>query len=322
MLPRPAMPFSEIQSQDRAVSFLRAALRRGALHHAYLLGGPEGAGKHAAAVALAQAANCEQDRAEAQPHLDEACGKCPPCKKIAKGVHPDVIVLRDERAMVKAGLWEAKGGRTPSKDVVVDQIRDLVDRRLALKRFEGRRRFVIVDPADAMNVQAQNALLKTLEEPPAETTIVLVAANPDALLPTIRSRCAKVAFSPVGDGGLGALAEAHGAAITDAAALDPANALGWIAFGQAHAGDREEARGACEVLLAWLRDVLAVQAAGEAAPLALPAFVETTRRIAAAISPAEALARRERVEAAIAALRQNAAAPLALERMLIGWFHG
>jgi len=314
------MPFSDIQSQDRAVSFLRAALRRGTLHHAYLLGGPEGAGKHAAAVALAQAANCEQNRAEAQP--DEGCGRCGPCKKIAKGVHPDVLVLRDERSMVKAGLWEAKGGRTPSKDIVVDQVRDLVDHRLALKRFEGRRRFVIVDPADAMNVQAQNALLKTLEEPPAETTIVLVAANPDALLPTIRSRCAKVAFSPVGDGGLGALAEAHGGAIADAAALDPANALGWIAFGQAHGGDREDARGACELLLAWLRDVLAVQAAGESAPLALPGFAETTRQVAAAISPAEALARRERVEAAILALRQNAAAPLALERMIIGWFHG
>jgi DNA polymerase III subunit delta' len=316
MFPRPAMPFAEIQSQDRAVSFLRAALRRGTLHHAYLLGGPEGAGKRAAAMALAQAANCDAGLP------DDSCGRCGPCKKIAKGVHPDVLVLRDERSMVKAGLWEAKGGRTPSKDIVVDQVRDLVDRRLALKRFEGRRRIVIVDPADAMNVQAQNALLKTLEEPPAETTIVLVAANPDVLLPTIRSRCAKVAFSPVGDGGLGALAERHGDAIGDAASLDPENALGWIAFGQAHGADRESARGACELLLAWLRDVLAVQAAGDAAPLALPAFAETTHEVAASISPAEALLRRERVEAAVAALRQNAAAPLALERMLIGWFHG
>jgi DNA polymerase-3 subunit delta' len=308
------MPFPELQGQGRALSTLRAALRRGTLHHAYLFGGPEGAGKHAAALALAQAVNCESE--------DPPCGSCGPCRKIAKGVHPDVIVLREERAMAKAGLWEPKGGRTPSKDIVVDQVRDLVDHRLALKRFEGRRRFVVVDPADAMNVQAQNALLKTLEEPPDATTIVLVASNADALLPTIRSRCVKIAFAPVGDGGLSALAERHGDAIRDAAALDPRNALGWIAFGQAHGGDREAARGACELLLAWLRDVLAVQAAGDAAPLALPAFADATRAAASALSPAEALRRRDRVGEAREALLQNAAGPLALERMLIGWFHG
>ena len=129
------------------------------------------------------------------------------------------------------------GGRTPSKDVVVDQVRDLVERRLSMRRYEGRRRFVLVDPADAMNPQAQNALLKTLEEPPAETTLVLVAANADALLPTIRSRCVRVAFAPRGDGGVGALVARARKRVKDAdgelrdrpvveaaAALDPANA--------------------------------------------------------------------------------------------------
>ena len=112
--------------------------------------------------------------------------------------------------MAKAGRWEPKSGRTPSKDIVVDQVRDLVDHRLSMKRFEGRRRFVIVDPADAMNPQAQNALLKTLEEPPEDTTLVLVASSPDALLPTIRSRCLRVPFAPIPAAVVAARLEAEG----------------------------------------------------------------------------------------------------------------
>src|SRR5215208_7088543 len=105
----PRMPFSELTGQDRAVGALRSALRRGELHHAYLFGGPAGAGKRDAARLLAQAANCDRG-------TDDPCGACGPCRKIAKGLHPDVIVLETERAMVKAGRWDAKGGRTPSKD--------------------------------------------------------------------------------------------------------------------------------------------------------------------------------------------------------------
>jgi DNA polymerase-3 subunit delta' len=205
-----------------------------------------------------------------------------------------------------------------------------------MKRFEARRRVVIVDPADAMNVQAQNALLKTLEEPPDGTTLVLLAANADALLPTIRSRCVRVAFAPRGDGGLGALAERARKRVKDpgtgelrdlpvveaAAALDPANAATWIAFAAAYGDEREAARARCELLLVWLRDVLAVQAAGEGAVLALPSHAAATRQVAAALAPADALRRRERVLAARDALKQNAGAALALERMLIGWFHG
>jgi DNA polymerase-3 subunit delta' len=308
------MPFSEIHGQERAVGALRAALRRGTLHHAYLFGGPAGAGKRAAATALAQAANCED------PRPDDACGECGPCRKIARGVHPDVLLLSTERAMVKAGVWEPKGGRAPSKDVVVDQVRDLADRRLGLKRFEGRRRFVVVDPADAMNVQAQNALLKTLEEPPGDTTIVLVAASPDVLLPTVRSRCARVTFAPRDEAALARLVEDAGGAVPAAAALDPGNAATWIAFAREHGGDRESARAACELLLVWLRDVLAVQAAGDAAPLALPAFAEHARAAGRALAPGAVLRRREWVEDAIEALKQNAGAALALERMAIGWF--
>jgi DNA polymerase-3 subunit delta' len=345
------MPFEELIAQDRALSPLRSALRRGALHHAYLFGGPEGVGKGRAARLLAQAANCE---APAGPggRRDDPCGACGPCRKIAKGIHPDVLVLAEERVMAKAGTWEPKSGRSPSKDIVVDQVRDVVDHRLALRRFEGRRRFVIVDPADAMNPQAQNALLKTLEEPPEDTTLVLVASSPDSLLPTIRSRCLRVPFAPLPEeaiaarlvaaghapdearlaaalsgGSLGRALElddealaAQRDAVRAAAALDPGDAGSWLAFAKTYGEGREAASELCQLLLVWLRDVAALQAG--AASLALADLSDATERVARAIPPAEALRRRREVARTASAIRQNASPVLALEAMLVGWFHG
>jgi DNA polymerase III subunit delta' len=106
------MPFSEVKAQDRAVGSLRAALRGGRLHHAWLLGGPEGVGKRTAALLLAQALNCEGAGATPGRERDDACGQCAPCRKIAKGTHPDVFLLAEERVMAKAGRWEPKGGRS------------------------------------------------------------------------------------------------------------------------------------------------------------------------------------------------------------------
>jgi DNA polymerase-3 subunit delta' len=256
------MPFSEVIAQDRAVGALRAALRRGALHHAYVCGGPPGTGTARAARVFAQAANCEGGQEGPGGFREDPCGTCRPCRKIVAGNHPDVLWLAEERVMAKAGRWEPKAGRSPSKDIVVDQVRDLVDHRLSMKRFEGRRRFVLIDPADAMNPQAQNALLKTLEEPPEDTTLVLVAGSPDALLPTIRSRCLRISFGPIPDDELMRRLEAEGRspqdarlaaamaggslgraralvpeelellryAVGKAATLDPDDALAWLEF--------------------------------------------------------------------------------------------
>jgi DNA polymerase-3 subunit delta' len=340
------MPFAEIIGQERAVDALRAAIRRGALHHAYLFAGPDGVGKGMTARLLAQAANCERDDGD-------ACGACPPCRKIARGVHPDVLVVERERDMARAGRWEPKGGRTPSRDIVVDQVRELVDRRLSLRRFEGRRRFVLLDPADAMNPQAQNALLKTLEEPPPDTTLVLVSSSADGLLPTVRSRCLRLPFAPLPEalleerlsaagrspalarlattlaaGSLGrALTlddetlEARRLAVEEAASLPPDDARPWIAFAARHGAKRERAREVCELLLVWLRDVLVRSAAGAEAPLAL-ADLEGATAVAARLGPEVTLRRIESVRRALGALRHNASGPLALEHMLVGWFHG
>jgi len=350
------MPFSEVIAQDRAIGSLRAALRRGTLHHAYLFGGPAGVGKGTAARLLAQAANCTGGPAGAGPgeadFREDPCGECPACRKIAKGTHPDVVTLAEERVMAKAGRWEPRGGRTPSKEIVVDQVRDLVDHRLSLRRFEGRRRVVVIDPADAMNAQAQNALLKTLEEPPDDTTLVLVSSSPDGLLPTIKSRCLRVPFAPLPEavvearltaeghppasarlaaalsgGSLGKALEldddmlqARRESLLRVAALRPGDAGAWLAFARDHGEDREAAAELGELLLVWWRDVLAAQAGSDR--LALSDLAEATRRIAAALPPAEALRRRALTERLLASLRQNASPVLALEGLLIGWFHG
>ena len=108
---------------------------------------------------------------------NDGCGECPSCRRIARGVHADVLLIEP--------------GETGA--IKIDQVRDAIV-RAAYRPFEGRRRVVIVDDADAVNPEAQNALLKTLEEPPVASTFVLVTSRPDMLLPTVRSRCQRLRF--------------------------------------------------------------------------------------------------------------------------------
>src|SRR5438270_5686853 len=186
------MRWEDVSGQERPVRLLRGALERGRVHHAYLLAGPEGVGKELLARTFAQAANCEVDDVCARP-----CGSCQSCRGIERGNFPDVSFLMPQTELLARGLVSrADLEGIPSKEIRVDDVRALA-RRLSFAALRGRRKIAIVTPADAMNERAQNTLLKTLEEPPAGTTFLLVSANPDALLPTIRSRCARVQLGPV-----------------------------------------------------------------------------------------------------------------------------
>jgi DNA polymerase-3 subunit delta' len=185
------MPWQEIAGQERAVRLLRKALGRGTPHHAYLFAGPAGIGKELLARLFAQAANCEA----APP--EQPCGVCRACKAIAKGTHPDVQWVRPQSELVARGILSRADFETaPSRDIRVDEVRSLA-RRLSLAAALGRRKVAILVPAEALNERSQNALLKTLEEPPAVTSFVLVTEQPDALLPTVLSRCAKVQLAPL-----------------------------------------------------------------------------------------------------------------------------
>ncbi len=158
------------------LKLLARAVARDTLPPVMLFAGPRGVGKRRIATAVAEALNCAQAEASGDFELD-ACGSCPTCHRIARIIHADVIVVEPGE----------------SGSIKVEQVRDVID-RTAFRPFEGRRRVVIVDPADAMAPPSQSALLKTLEEPPPGSIFVLVSSIPDALLPTVRSRCPLLRF--------------------------------------------------------------------------------------------------------------------------------
>ena len=180
------MPFRDLTGHRHLLELLARAAMRGTLPQSLIFGGPAGVGKRTAAVALAQFVNCSNVSRPATSELgsdalmfagNDACGECASCKRIARGVHADVLLIEP--------------GDTGT--IKIDQVRDAIE-RTAYRPFEGRRRVVIIDEADEINGDAQNALLKTLEEPPPASMFVLVTSRPDVLLPTVRSRCQRLRF--------------------------------------------------------------------------------------------------------------------------------
>ncbi|HET9992881.1 MAG TPA: hypothetical protein VFQ65_30305 [Kofleriaceae bacterium] len=158
--------------QDRVAALLQRAIARDRVPHAYLFSGPAGAPMMDTALALACALNCEV------AHGD-GCGECEQCSKIIAGIHPDVVTLVREGA---------------AQIVPIESVRSQVIARIGLPPHEARVRVFVVEEATALAPPAANALLKTLEEPPARTLFVLCTTAPEQLLPTIRSRCQRVRF--------------------------------------------------------------------------------------------------------------------------------
>jgi DNA polymerase-3 subunit delta' len=167
---------------DQLVEPLLRSVREGRAAHAYLVTGPPRVGKGTLARVLAAAFCC------AGPHAP--CGACAACRRVARGSHPDVEMLSPGGLCDES---EHDHATDRSRDVRICQIRR-AERLLNLAPFEGRARAVIIDPADALNAQSADAFLKTLEEPPAQTVIILVAAEPWLLPDTVRSRCRPVAL--------------------------------------------------------------------------------------------------------------------------------
>ncbi len=182
------MRLSDVQHQQRAVSILRRALASGRTHHAYLFDGPEGVGKESAARALAARLLCIDE--SIAPDAD-ACGKCESCRLLAGDNHPDLHIIH-------RGLHKLHPNSTirASKGLflVVDLIRHFLIEPASLKPAQSVRRLFIVLDAERMNDGAQNALLKTLEEPPGSAGLILVTSSAARLLPTIRSRCQCIPF--------------------------------------------------------------------------------------------------------------------------------
>jgi len=204
-----------------AWNVLADALRSGRLHHALLFAGPRGYGKRALAEAFAAAALCTQRAPDGS-----ACGTCKSCHLVAAGSHPDLVRVS----------FELRDDGRPRSELTVDQLRAL-GQRLALASQFGGWQIALIDPADAMNASAANALLKTLEEPSASTIIALVADDPSRLPPTIRSRCQRVDLrAPTRDEALAwlkgqGIETAVAASTLDATLGNPGQAAEWIGEG-------------------------------------------------------------------------------------------
>ena len=172
------MSFDAITGQQEAIAALRQMLSAGRVPSTLLFLGPHHVGKRTTALALAKALNCA---------AGGGCGTCPTCRKIDEGVHPDVEVVAPDGQFIK-----------------IDQVRAVVD-MLGLAPFEARKRVVVFSQAERMNPPAANAFLKTLEEPPADTLIVLCANSAADLFDTIVSRCLPLRFGLLPDQALRSL---------------------------------------------------------------------------------------------------------------------
>ncbi len=169
------MSFKDVIGHKKPIELLRRAIINDRVVHSYLFLGNEGIGKRWVALQFAKALNCLERRAEES----DACDRCLSCKKIDAELHPDVTVLEPEGQAIK-----------------VDQVRQML-RDLAYRPYEGKRRVCILTAADRMAPNMSNTLLKTLEEPPLHTVIILVANSSKAILPTILSRCQQIPFNPL-----------------------------------------------------------------------------------------------------------------------------
>ena len=168
--------FQDIYGQEQIKEHLQNALSTGKVSHAYILNGEKSSGKEFIAKVFAMALQCEEDG-------KEPCQKCHSCRQALSGNHPDIIRVIHEKP----------------NTISVDDIRTQVNGDVAIKPYSGKYKVYILSEAEKMTAQAQNALLKTLEEPPEYAVIMLLTSNVNALLPTIVSRCVTLDMKPVPD---------------------------------------------------------------------------------------------------------------------------
>jgi len=188
------MSIKEVFCQDKAISVLQKALSRARLAHAYIFDGAEGVGKFKTAREFAKLLLCKEPVREAD--FADSCGRCESCRSFEAATHPDFShIYKELITLTKKGK-----GRTTPIDLPIDVIREFLVEKIASRPILSARRVFVVSEAEKLNTSAQNALLKTLEEPPEYCCIILLCTKIDKLLPTTRSRCQVVRFAPVDEG--------------------------------------------------------------------------------------------------------------------------
>jgi len=328
------MSFKDALGHSRPIEFLKRAIKKDTLAHSYLFWGNEGIGKKWVALQLAKTLNCLQGK----PEQGDACDQCLSCKKIDNGLHPDVMVLEPENQTLK-----------------VDQVRQM-QKDLVYRPYEGRRRVCILAASDRMAPNMSNVLLKTLEEPPLHTVIILLANNTRLLLPTILSRCRPIHFNPLPiplvsqwlmkQRGLDER-EAH--LLASLSEGSPGKAIeiqeeirhiprgellkewvglktlsfekmeSWIESLPLH---RENLLLIIEVAKTLLRDLIIVKTLKGGSKLIHSDLLQEMEMIAQAWSLSSLLNRLEALHQTMLAIRSNANMPLALEAMMLSWAEG
>lgn len=333
----PAMVLDDILGHDRVRSGLKTAAASDAVHHAMLFTGPDGVGKTSVARAFAALSACPSPSASG-----DACGSCRSCERILshrRGEemrHPDVLWLSPESSAV----------------IKIAQVRELLG-IIPYPPLEARVRTVIIEPADALNVEAANALLKTLEEPPSSTRFILITSRTDSLLSTIRSRCQAIHFGRLSDehverglveAGVEATQARRGAALADGSlgiALEriddpilaegdallqrcvdirPGDATAALQLAASLAESKEHVPQVLEVLLRFYRDALVLSVGGQgAARLTHPHLADTLLRTVVERLGTEALLYRVELltDTQRAMTSRNIPGALSLERLLV-----
>ncbi len=267
----------EIVGHKQIVKTLLNAVASGRVAHAYLFAGLEGVGKETAATAFARALLCSR------PVQGDACGMCRECRQVRSRNHPDLHFVRPAGTSIK-----------------IDQIR-AVQRRVPYRSYQGGRKVFLIRDAETMTKEAANCLLKTLEEPPRGTVLILISSRPQALLPTVLSRCQQYFFKGIPDLELiRGLVELHGLAEEDAylpAALSGGSMGAALAYASGSfqeernavlelvesmkkygplealekagevSGNKERVLTLLEMLACWYRDLLVYREAGETGTL-------------------------------------------------------
>ena len=319
------MRLTDILGHQAATARLHRAAAADRPATAYLFAGPPGVGKRTVADAFTMELLC------ASPTAQGACGGCAQCVRVAAGTHPDVLVVARD---------------ADRRDIRTEQVRELT-RWFALRPLMARRKVALVDGAEALNEHGQNALLKTLEEPPGASVFLLVAARASLLLPTVRSRCQHLRFEPLADADLTRFLERAGvpsgqvALLVARSAGSPGRALALrdqtgaerrarllerigrlpeLSAAEVSSLAQTVARGdvepALEAVAAWYRDLLGLVAGAEA-PLRNPDVGDALRAAAARGTVRGVLHQLEVVCATIEAIERNANRALALETMLL-----
>ncbi len=183
------MSFKDIKGQDSVIALFKEYIRQGRLRGGYLFIGPDGVGKMHTAYTLAKSINCLKNNSD-------SCDACPSCLKIAKNEHPDVHIFNHPGQFIGHAGHHSKAESGNLEAIKIEEVRQL-QRDINLRPYEGRVKVFVIDNAHNLTPEAQNALLKTLEEPPKDSLIILISSKPALLFKTITSRCKSARFYPL-----------------------------------------------------------------------------------------------------------------------------